>query len=126
MIRVVMQYHDLGKWKWNSDKQVEVYANGDKLGTYVGMKPQKLLKVIRERLGVKKVKSTVCQWISPQMRAIDDLEYLVADAYCPISVFWENVGRDKDYVMKSLKGIAQLRDEKEYKKALVSLMNKYI
>ena len=126
MISVVMQYHEIGRWKWNSDKQVEVYADGEKLGTYVGMKPEELLKVIRKRLGVKRVSSHVCQWISPIENAKLDLEFKVSDAYCPVSVFWENVGKDKDYVMDRLKFISGIIDQKEYNKALVSLMNEYI
>ena len=126
MISVVMQYHDLGRWKWNSDKQVEVYADGKKLGTYIGMKPEELLKVIRKRLGVKRVKSHVCPWISPVEHARMDLEFKVSDAYCPVSVFWENVGREKDSVMGKLKSISKISDPFEYDKALVSLMNEYI
>ena len=126
MTTVVMQYHDLGKWKWNSDKQCEVYADGKKLGTYTGMKPDALMKVIRKRLGIKRAKRHICQWISPQQRATEDLHFMIYDTGCPVETFWENVGKDRKEVMSRIKQISEINDEHEYNTALRKLMNEYI
>ena len=126
MKHVIMQYHEPGKWVWNSDKQVEVYVDGQFLGTYVGMRPEELLKVLRKKLKVTRVKSSVVQWISPVQRAKEDLEYKVRDVYCPVETFWENVGKQWSDVMARLGQIANMSDENQYNEALVSLMNEYI
>lgn len=61
MKHVELRYNDLGKWRWNSDKQAKVYVDGAYIGRFIGMRPNELLKVIRNRLGVTRVKSTVSQ-----------------------------------------------------------------
>ena len=61
MRKVELKYNDLSRWRWNSDKQAHVSVDGASIGTFVGMRPNELLTVIRKRLGVKRVKSTVSQ-----------------------------------------------------------------
>ncbi len=61
MRKVELKYNDLSRWRWNSDKQAHVSVDGVSIGTFVGMRPNELMKLIRQKLGVKRVKSTVSQ-----------------------------------------------------------------
>lgn len=126
MKSVVLSYNDLSKWNWRSDKQATVYVDGVNIGTYTGIRPTRLLQIVRNRLGVKKVKSRVVQKISPVQKAKSDLEYKVMAVCCPVPIFWENVGRDKKAVEDRLVDISKIEDENVYNEALESLMNEYI
>ena len=126
MRTVTLAYNDLSKWQWNSDKTATVYVDGVKMWDFSGIRPKTLLKIVRKRLGVKKVHSSTVQKINPLQKAKSDLEFMVMDACCPVEIFWENVGTSKTSVLGMLVDISKIEDEHEYRKALRSLMNEFI
>ncbi len=59
MRTVELTYKDLGRWKWNSDKTAKVSVDGKDLGSFYGHRPKQLLGIVKNSLGVKRVKSSV-------------------------------------------------------------------